>query len=112
MKRSRDRPMWFLFHFSRQKLIALITLLTLHFTDCFDTETCGMYCQQPSTAVVVYDESKLSPLVKTSRIFNFANTELVIKQDWGNLGVAAVVWDAVSYSHDKRLYIFLICQTE
>ncbi|XP_076088300.1 protein N-lysine methyltransferase METTL21A-like [Mytilus galloprovincialis] len=86
--------MWFLFHFSRQKLIALITVLTLHFTDCFDTETCGMSCQQPSTAVVVYDESKLSPLVKTSRTFNFANIELVIKQDWGNLGVAAVVWDA------------------
>jgi hypothetical protein len=54
-----------------------------------------MSCET-SNALVLYDESKLSPLVKPSRSFHFVNTDLVIAQDWGKHGVAAVVWDSVS----------------
>ena len=31
-----------------------------------------------------------------TKSFTFVNKELVIKQKWEDLGVAAVVWDAVS----------------
>ncbi|XP_060067340.1 protein N-lysine methyltransferase METTL21A-like [Ylistrum balloti] len=47
-----------------------------------------------SQALVLYDESLVSPFHKTSRTFSFAGKELVIKQEWKTLGIAAVVWDA------------------
>ncbi|XP_069107770.1 protein N-lysine methyltransferase METTL21A-like [Argopecten irradians] len=47
-----------------------------------------------SQAVVIYDESKISPFHKPNRKFLFVGKELVIKQDWEGLGIAAVVWDA------------------
>ena len=36
-----------------------------------------------------------------TKSFTFVNKELVIKQKWEDLGVAAVVWDAVSNSCNK-----------
>jgi hypothetical protein len=100
--------MWFLFHFDRResKLISVIgnlhvSVVILSIISCSiaetksSTETCDMSCET-SNALVLYDESKLSPLVKSSRSFHFVNTDLVIAQDWGKHGVAAVVWDSVS----------------
>ncbi|XP_078702504.1 protein N-lysine methyltransferase METTL21A-like isoform X2 [Branchiostoma floridae x Branchiostoma belcheri] len=45
-------------------------------------------------AVVPYDEDKLSPFHLAERKFRLAGRELVIRQSWRELGVAAVVWDA------------------
>ncbi|XP_019636276.1 PREDICTED: protein N-lysine methyltransferase METTL21A-like [Branchiostoma belcheri] len=45
-------------------------------------------------AVVPYDEDKLSPFHLAERRFRLAGRELVIRQSWRELGVAAVVWDA------------------
>ncbi|XP_066263321.1 protein N-lysine methyltransferase METTL21A-like isoform X1 [Branchiostoma lanceolatum] len=45
-------------------------------------------------AVVPYDEDKLSPFHLAERKFKLAGRELVIRQSWRELGVAAVVWDA------------------
>lgn len=45
-------------------------------------------------ALVLYDETFLTPFQKDERTFNFVQRKLTIPQDWGNLGVAAVVWDA------------------
>lgn len=46
-----------------------------------------------------YDENvlpALSKLHQTSAEFNLANHRIRLSQDWKRLGVAAVVWDAVS----------------
>jgi len=51
---------------------------------------------EQSQALVLYDEAKISPFYLDSRRYKFVEKEIVIKQDWKNLGVAAVVWDAVS----------------
>ena len=47
-------------------------------------------------ALVLYDENAVSPLFKTQRTFNFSGKEVVVKQNWQDVGIAAVVWDAVS----------------
>lgn len=50
-------------------------------------------------ALVPYDENllpALSKLHQTSAEFNLANHRIRLSQDWNRLGVAAVVWDAVS----------------
>lgn len=50
-------------------------------------------------ALVPYEESTvigLQKLHKPLATFSFANRTIQIRQDWGRLGVAAVVWDAVS----------------
>ncbi|XP_053386773.1 protein N-lysine methyltransferase METTL21A-like [Mercenaria mercenaria] len=45
-------------------------------------------------AVVVYNEDSVFPLHKPERTFKYCDRDIVIKQDWSGLGVAAVVWDA------------------
>lgn len=48
-------------------------------------------------ALVPYEESTvigLQKLHKPLATFSFANRTIQIRQDWGRLGVAAVVWDA------------------
>ncbi|XP_008116984.1 protein N-lysine methyltransferase METTL21A isoform X3 [Anolis carolinensis] len=48
-------------------------------------------------ALVPYDDSALwgtQKLHQSSSVYNFANRTIQIKQDWKQLGVAAVVWDA------------------
>ena len=46
-------------------------------------------------AVVLYNEESILPLHKSQRTFNFVSRDIQIKQNWAELGVAAVVWDAV-----------------
>lgn len=50
-------------------------------------------------ALVPYEESAAIGLQKFHKpvaTFSFANHTIQIRQDWRQLGVAAVVWDAVS----------------
>lgn len=52
-------------------------------------------------ALIPYEENPLPALSKlhnSSAEFRFANQDLRLAQDWKKLGVAAVVWDAVSAS--------------
>lgn len=52
-------------------------------------------------ALLPYDNAMIPELRKfheASATFQFANRDIVIRQDWKQLGVAAVVWDAVSIS--------------
>lgn len=49
-----------------------------------------------STALVLYNEDAVLPLHRQSRTFRYVSHHIVIKQEWKRLGVAAVVWDAVS----------------
>ena len=51
-----------------------------------------------STALMLYDESKILPHLKPNRNFTIGSEEFVIKQNWTSHGVAAVVWDSVSSS--------------
>lgn len=49
-------------------------------------------------ALIPYDENAvwgLQKLHKSSSTYHFANHTIKIKQNWKQLGVAAVVWDAV-----------------
>ncbi len=46
-------------------------------------------------AVVLYDESGLSPFHKNLRDFDLGEIKISIKQNWKDIGVAAVVWEAV-----------------
>ena len=51
-------------------------------------------------ALVPYVDNPLPALSKlhnSSAQFRFANRDLHLSQDWKQLGVAAVVWDAVSH---------------
>lgn len=94
-----DTQMWFQFHFDSVNTFLLISLVVWPNECQADKETCDMTCEKQNTAVVLYDESLLSPFMKQSRSFTFVSREIVVKQDWGQLGVAAVVWDAVSRMH-------------
>ena len=47
-------------------------------------------------AVVLYDEANLTPFQKELREFQFNGLKVSIRQNWKEVGVAAVVWDAVS----------------
>lgn len=49
-----------------------------------------------SKALVLYNEDAVLPLHRQSRTFRYVSHHIVIKQEWKRLGVAAVVWDAVS----------------
>lgn len=55
----------------------------------------------PTMALVPYNKNNdvLSIFNQPEREFNFAGQKLKISQDWNKLGVAAVVWDAVSVVH-------------
>lgn len=60
------------------------------------TETKGSENMENSMAVVLYNEESVLPLHKRERTFKYCGQEITIKQDWSGIGVAAVVWDAVS----------------
>ncbi|XP_063788744.1 protein N-lysine methyltransferase METTL21A [Pseudophryne corroboree] len=54
-------------------------------------------------ALVPYDDSVLSGLQRfhhSNTTYTFANHTIRIKQDWRQLGVAAVVWDAVCMTYN------------
>lgn len=48
-------------------------------------------------ALALYKEENVLPFHKRQREFNFLGQTLRIHQDWGKLGVAAVVWDSVCF---------------
>ena len=50
-------------------------------------------------ALVLYNQETILPMHKSERSFKFVGREIKIQQNWSGLGVAAVVWDAVSYSY-------------
>lgn len=61
----------------------------------------GPDMQGPTMALVLYNKNNdvLSIFNQPEREFHFAGQKLKISQDWNKLGVAAVVWDAVSVVH-------------
>ncbi|XP_061163828.1 protein N-lysine methyltransferase METTL21A-like [Saccostrea echinata] len=56
----------------------------------------GLKTDESTMALVPYDANKdiLAIFNKPERVFHFVGKEIKIPQDWNNLGVAAVVWDA------------------
>ena len=67
---------------------------------CRDIE-CTITCKpvtpvSNALAVIPYDESVISDFHRTERIFHFGDKQVAIEQNWKDVGVAAVVWDAVS----------------
>jgi hypothetical protein len=61
---------------------------------------------EPSMALVPYNANNdvLAVFNKPERVFHFVGKELKIPQDWNNLGVAAVVWDAVCRTQQLKLF--------
>lgn len=55
-----------------------------------------IFSETQALALVPYIEQNVLPIHKSHRQFEFLGKKLTILQDWGKLGVAAVVWDAVS----------------
>ena len=64
--------------------------------------------RKPEMALVLYNEDSVLPFRKPERAFHFVNRDILIKQKWANLGVAAVVWDAVCSC--SALTIVSVCQ--
>lgn len=62
-----------------------------------ESESCANSKFDSSKAVVLYNEDTILPLHKHSRTFKYVSRDIVIKQEWKKLGVAAVVWDAVRF---------------
>jgi len=62
--------------------------------------SCDYSTTQSTTALalVPYDDLKISDFHRPERLFNFGNEQIAIGQNWRELGVAAVVWDAVFIS--------------
>ena len=50
-----------------------------------------------SMALVLYQPTILSAFREETKTFSFAGRSVTIRQKWEELGVAAVVWDAVRY---------------
>ena len=48
-----------------------------------------------SLAVVPYDDEQVSELHRPERRFQFSEHSVSLEQNWREVGVAAVVWDAV-----------------
>ena len=48
-----------------------------------------------SLAVVPYDDGQVSSLHRPERSFKFSEHAVSLEQNWREVGVAAVVWDAV-----------------
>ncbi|XP_046543038.1 protein N-lysine methyltransferase METTL21A-like isoform X2 [Haliotis rubra] len=58
--------------------------------DCHEMELPS----ESALAVVPYTEGQLLPHHRPTRDFHLGGQDIHIQQDWGSLGVAAVVWDA------------------
>lgn len=102
--------------FTKIKIILLYSLLLIWFIPRYhncesieNTDQCvkskigtkaceGSEMQGPTMALVPYNQNNdvLSIFNQPEREFHFAGQKLKISQDWNKLGVAAVVWDAVS----------------
>ena len=88
----------------------VITYGILQFLVCFGHLSCSadMNCEVGKTceavpaapsctslAVVPYDDEQVSELHRPKRRFQFSEHVVSLEQNWREVGVAAVVWDAV-----------------
>lgn len=88
----------------------VITYGILQFLVCFWHLSCstdmncevGRTCEEvpaasscTSLAVVPYDDEQISELHRPKRRFQFSEHVVSLEQNWREVGVAAVVWDAV-----------------
>ena len=51
---------------------------------------------KPDTQLVLYDPSKLLPMHRPKLRYEICNRTIEIEQEWAELGLSGVVWDAVS----------------
>ena len=51
---------------------------------------------EPDTQLVLYDPSKLLPMHRPKLRYEICNRTIEIEQEWAELGLSGVVWDAVS----------------
>ena len=61
--------------------------------------------ENKALAVVPYNENNLMPHQHVDREFIFADHKIHVKQKWQDMGVAAVVWDAVSLKEGRHFFI-------
>ncbi|XP_048775995.1 protein N-lysine methyltransferase METTL21A-like isoform X2 [Ostrea edulis] len=87
------------------QIVNIIFCITCGYSEnhhhCVQTKSTDESCDalkttEPSMALVPYNPNNdvLAVFNKPERVFRFVEKELKIPQDWNNLGVAAVVWDA------------------
>lgn len=73
-----------------------------------ESERETMSASKPSSAVMLYEPlSFLKPFNQEERSFTVAGHLIHIHQMWQELGVAAVVWDAVSTYHMLSSFFYL-----
>lgn len=95
------------------QIVNIIFCITCGYSEnhhhCVQTKSTDESCDalkttEPSMALVPYNPNNdvLAVFNKPERVFRFVEKELKIPQDWNNLGVAAVVWDAVCIAHQYR----------
>lgn len=75
--------------------VKILTLLPSAMTDDVSSLDRDPVSTCTSLAVVPYDDCAVSDFHRPERRFKFADFDVVIGQNWRELGVAAVVWDAV-----------------
>jgi len=63
-----------------------------------DPSTCLNDAEVPCQQLVPYEPVRFLPFQDNQREFVFAGKEWVIVQQWNEIGLAAVVWEAVSCS--------------
>ena len=68
-------------------------------SDACESPPVGMVSSSASWALVPYDEKTpiLADFYRDERRLQFAEFTVTINQNWRDIGVAAVVWDAVSF---------------
>lgn len=62
--------------------------------DCTSDDKSASAAKSDNLALVVYRPTPLDAFRKETKLFTFVGREIVIKQKWEEIGVAAVVWDA------------------
>ncbi|XP_052814343.1 protein N-lysine methyltransferase METTL21A-like [Mya arenaria] len=90
-----------------KRAVAVLLIVYTFLLQCIQAEYCDTRSEDKNTevntgqcidtntmALMVYNENDVLPLHRQERKFNFASHDIIIKQDWKGLGVAAVVWDA------------------
>ena len=75
---------------SKQSSQNLVERLSTTSDGAMNSETTGyeLVPYKPSTVLPVFQEEK--------RLFNFAGKEWTVHQQWNDVGLASVVWEAVS----------------
>ncbi|WAR10867.1 MT21A-like protein [Mya arenaria] len=101
-----------------KRAVAVLLIVYTFLLQCIQAEYCDTRSEDKNTevntgqcidtntmALMVYNENDVLPLHRQERKFNFASHDIIIKQDWKGLGVAAVVWDAshTEVVHDRSV---------